>query len=366
MKIVHIITALGFGGAERLLINFSNIHVQKHEVHIIYLKDITDLKDKLHPDIKLKIIPLGNNCSKQIRAYLKLCKPDVVNTHLSHADFLGLWACRGLKLSLFCTMHNIWFKWNKLDYIFFLIYRILFTTVARNSKVIAISKAVADHVHKRLGVSSDRIHLLYNCIPAKAEADISDVSLLRNKLQINPGNFNILFVGRLAVQKSVDTLLLAASTLKGIIPNIKVILVGEGMLRNKLEALANQLALQDVVEFRGATYHPEEYFSSCHIFVLPSIFEGMGLVILEAFRAGIPVIATNIEGPKELVQDGFNGLLTIPLDHVQLAEKIKYLWQNPTVAQKLGNQCKKSFEKQFTIEYYAAELENLYLSNNIL
>lgn len=361
MKICHIITGLGFGGAERLLVNLTNIQCKEHEVHILYLKNITNLAREFEPSIKLHFIPLGLGTITNIRTYLKSEKPDVVHTHLGHADLIGMLATTGLNVKRFCTMHNIWFKWDWKDQIIFSAYTAILKTVARNCHIIAISTSVKEHIIKRLGVAEKNTYLLYNSIPVSSPAMKSEEQA-RLEINIDKNNFNVLFVGRLAKQKSVDTLLKAAAKLKELIPNLKVLIVGEGDLEAELKATSKKLRLEDVVEFRGATLQPEVYFSLCDLFVLPSVFEGLGIVVLEAFRAKIPVIATNIEGPKELILPGQTGLLFTPLNHEELSENIYKLYLDDALRLKLSTEAYNSYNSNFRIEDYTQRLESLYLA----
>lgn len=360
MKIVHIITALGFGGAEKLLVNLTSLQVLSHQVAIIYLKDETGLKPLLHPDITCHYVPIGTSTARKLRQKLKEIMPDVVHTHLGHADLLGLWACRNLPVKLFCTMHNIWFKWNWKDRIIFKTYTFLLNTVASHCKVICISGVVADHVRRRLSVPESRIHLMYNAIP-RSNYDKSR-NEARQDLNISASSFCLLFVGRLSLQKSVDTLLRAAALVRPEVPNLKVLIVGEGGLRPELERLCHALQLNEVVEFRGTTFFPDQYFVSADVFVLPSLFEGMGIVLLEAFRAGLPIVASNVEGPKELVKDRETGLLFEPKQPQQLAALIKKLYEDENLRSRLGRKGKDEFENKFEMEQYVKQVEALYFS----
>lgn len=330
-------------------------------MHVVYLKDNTPLKQLLHTSIETTYIPLNARTSTEIRKLVLSTKPDVVHTHLGHADFLGLWAVRGLALKTFCTMHNIWFKWNWKDKIIFEAYKILFRTVAYNCKIIAISNAVKEHVIHTLKVPAGRVNLIYNGIPSSVEIHARSLPQIKNELNIDENNFNILFIGRLEIQKSVETLLKAAQLLKPVIPNLKIILVGEGSLRENLEMLSFNLGLEEITEFKGVTLKPEHYFAACDIFVLPSVFEGMGIVLLEAFRSKIPVIASNTEGPAELIKDEFNGLLFTPLNYRQLAEKITRLYQDRLASRQIGENGYKFYKENFDIRDYASKLEKLYL-----
>jgi len=360
MKICQIITTLVYGGAERLLVNFANIHVQRHNVDVIYLKCEPHLAEKLSPTIGLHHIPLGRDSAAKIRALLKELQPDVVHTHLTHADFLGLWASRRLPVRRFCTMHNVWFKWDWRDPLIFSAYRLLFNSVAPDCHVIGCSRSVANHVEKNLHVAPQRVTALNNAIP-DIEIPFSTAQL-RASLDIPLDAFCLLFIGRLRIQKSVDTLLKAVAQLKGLIPNLLVLIVGEGRgyEQDNLITLSENLGLADTVRFCGVTDKPEHYLAAADVFVLPSVFEGLPLIVLEAFRAALPIIATNIDGVNDLIENGYNGLLFTPKNEAQLTEKILTLFSDAELRQKLGVQGYQSFRNNFTIEKYAQKLETLY------
>lgn len=363
MKICHIITALGHGGAERLLVNVANLHVRDHEVNIIYFKNAPDLQPMLDPAVQVHCVPLDRSIVRDLRALIVRLQPDVVHTHLGHADFVGLVASQGLPVKRFCTMHNIHFKWDWRDRIIFLGYRTLFALPARDAHVIAVSRSVATHVHRALGVAERRISVIYNAIPQVQL--MSDREELRRELAIPSNAFCVLFVGRLHIQKSVDTLLRAAARLRARIPHLLVLLVGEGRERERLATLSLELGTDDLVRFCGSTPQPERYFGTADLFVLPSVFEGFGLVVLEAFRAGVPVVASRIEGPAELIEDGRNGLLFTPRDDEQLADQIARLYTDAALRRSIGKAGRASFETRFTIEYYAMQLGQLYSRDRI-
>lgn len=358
MKITHIITTLVYGGAEKLLVNFTKVHAEtNYEIEIVYFKEEPNLKQFLHPSIKLIHIPLKWDILLKLRQYLKKSNPDIVHTHLGHADFIGLLASTGLKCAKFCTMHNIWFKWNKKDSIIFFFYKIWFAYIAPECKVISISKSVYNHVNNTLKVKQRNSFLIYNGIPLSAKEYNRNKE--REKYSISSDSFLILFVGRLRIQKSVETLIQAFANIK---QNEKyhLIIVGDGELRSKLELLSVSLKINKRVQFVGTTPEPEKFFAMADLFVLPSIFEGLGLVILEAFRSSLPVIASNIEGPKELIKNNFNGLLFEPGNHQQLSSLIESIYSDESLRNNLSKNGYTTFQNNFEINNYAKELEMLY------
>lgn len=358
MKITHIITTLVYGGAEKLLANFSAIQIEMHDIEIIYLKGSPLISKLLDKRIKVTHIPLNLNVFKMVKEHLKLTKPDILHTHLGHADLIGLWASRGLPIKKICTMHNIWFKWDYRDRIIFFVYWLIFRTVARDCTVISISKSVKEHVDNCLKVRSKNSILLHNAIPNLSS--IYNKKEARALLKIPMNVYCILFIGRLAKQKSVETLISSIKILSQEWKDVKLIILGVGELKQELIDIVNESNLENVVEFRGNSPSPERYLEAADLFVLPSIFEGLGLVILEAFRSQVPVIATNIEGPKELIENGVNGLLFEPLDINGLICQIKKVRNNPGFAQELATNGKTTFLNKYVIQDYANTLNKLY------
>jgi len=360
LKICHVITTLELGGAETLLANFCNIHIQHNDIYVIYLKGEPRVLQMFDLRIRIKYIPLGLSCISQIESFFKEWQPDIIHTHLGHADLISFWAAKKLKSKLFCTMHNIHFKWDWRDQFIFSIYKWFFKTFAKNCQIVCISKVVQNHVQNRLGVSPERTHLVYNAIPELHNAIIKQES--RNLLNINSDKFIVLFVGRLEKQKSVHVLVNAVVFLKNNIHNLQVEIVGVGSLTEELKYLTEQLGLNDIIKFRGNTIQPELYYTAADVFVLPSLFEGLGIVLLEAFRASLPIIASAVDGPKELIQNGENGLLFESGNYFNLANCILKLYQSVQLRDKLGSNGHKSFQGKFNIIQYAETLERLYVN----
>jgi glycosyltransferase involved in cell wall biosynthesis len=351
MTIIHIITAFGIGGAEKLLLNTINEQVKTHHVHLIYLKPINELGHLLDKKVIVKNIPLSIVTVFRLNRYFKKARPDVIHTHLSHADILGTFAALPTKAKVFCTMHNIYFKKNWIDVLLFQMYRVLFRL--KKIYVISISKCVKSHVVSNLKQKKEHSFLLYNAIPPVKLQKIKRIDLKKIRL---------LFVGRLEKQKSIHTLLEALCVLKmkDDTSNFYLTIVGEGSLRKSLEQRTKELQIEELVEFVGSQKDPAPYFSSSDIFALPSIWEGFGIVILEAFRAKLPVVASNIEGPSELIQDNVNGLLFEKGNAVELSKKIGSLILDKNKRYFLGENGYKSFTEKYHIKNYVEELNRLY------
>jgi glycosyltransferase involved in cell wall biosynthesis len=352
MRIIHVITAFGIGGAEKLLLNVINKQVEENEVHLIYFKDKNNLVSDLDKRVIVKQIPLSFRITKKLETYYKKSNPDIIHTHLGHADIFGIWSARNIKAKVFCTMHNIYFKKGFIDSIIFKIYTFLFLKIVKNSIVISISKSVENHVIKKLKVPKKRSFLLLNAIPSK-----KTVKLIKSVSKVN-----LLFVGRLEKQKSLPTLLNAIALLntKSLKKEFHLRIVGDGSLKKDLEKLKHELKIKKLVSFEGETKNVDLYYETSDIFILPSIWEGFGIVILEAFRASLAVIATNLEGPSELIKNNQNGLLFEPTNHVQLSKKIEELINDEAKRNALAKKGYSTFTEKYHIDTYTSKLNTLY------
>lgn len=147
----------------------------------------------------------------------------------------------------------------------------------------------------------------------------------------------IVSVGRLSKQKDHETLIRAFSIVSKKFQNYKLVIYGEGNMRNRLEDIIHECGLEDNVFLPGKKENIYELMSKAEIFVLSSIYEGYPNAVIEAMALGLPVISTNCQyGPSEIITDGYNGLLVKVGDYVEMAQKIEYLIENYSKAEELA------------------------------
>lgn len=174
---------------------------------------------------------------------------------------------------------------------------------------------------------------------------------------------SLLTVSRLTAQKSLDTLLDAVALLRARGIDATLCVVGDGERRGALEEQATRLKIKDRVEFVGMLPQAElpRYYSACDVFVLPSVREGMGLVLAEALLCGAPVVATNSGGIPDLVRDGETGLLFPERDAPALADALEKLARDPTLAARLAENGKRWVEEHYAPERVAGDFVEVYL-----
>ena len=192
---------------------------------------------------------------------------------------------------------------------------------------------ISPRLHRLLlseGVEEDRLHLIPPGVnPSLFEGPFEDPFS-------GVGRPRILLVGRLAPQKGVSTLVEAAGLLKD--PSAKVLLVGDGSERPKLEREAKRIGVGDRVRFEGFVAHERRPAALVHadLLVLPSLYEELGTVLLEAMQAGLPVVASKTGGIPDVIEDGVNGMLVLPGEPEALARAIDRFLADRDLARRLS------------------------------
>lgn len=193
-----------------------------------------------------------------------------------------------------------------------------------------VSQGAADWLRHALGVSQERIFLVPVGTELVAEASVLPAA--------ETGRGDVLFVGRLASEKGVSSLLQAFRRVQH-----TLLIVGDGPQRHYLEKLAATLGLQDRVRFAGIVPHEQlaSFYGSAGVVVVPSLHESYGRVIVEAMAFGRAVVATDTDGARELIQDGETGFIVPIRDVEALANKITYVLSNPQVARRIGEAARR-------------------------
>lgn len=175
---------------------------------------------------------------------------------------------------------------------------------------------------------------------------------LRRTLGISPDAIVIVNVGRLSEQKAQYLLIEAFARLVGREPSqpLHLLLVGEGELRDRCAKLVAELALQDVTTFTGARDDVFDLLAASDIFALSSRWEGLGLVLVEAAACGLPLVAFEVGGVGEAVDNGVNGLMVAPQDTAAMAETLHRLALDKALRARMGAAGKALFESKFSLD----------------
>jgi len=292
MNITHVIFSMNTGGAELMLIDIMRQQVLLgHEVSLVVINNIYEqpLIDTIHPDVKVHFVgrPEGSRNPMWIVKYnmmLRMTRPDVVHFHLDGC--IGITLFKKHIVNVY-TVHSP---------------GLILKNYKRLDKVFSISQAVKDDIQKRYGIDSE---VVLNGIDfGKIQAHEGEKTLK------NP--FRIVQVGRIRVSiKGHDILLRAMGMLAREGYDVSADFIGETFDRGLLDDLARELGIEGRVNYLGLrsreyiTSHLKDY----DLLAQPSRYEGFGLTLVEGMGAKIPVLASNIEGPAEVLQHGKYGRL---------------------------------------------------------
>ncbi|MFQ5835038.1 MAG: glycosyltransferase family 4 protein [bacterium] len=281
-----------------------------------------------------------------LRIGRQLCEKenfDVITAEDPHATGLVGYLLKKLyNIPLNIQMHNsfindrYWLKEDRLNPFLNSISKWL----VKNADTIRVVGASEKKKLVQLGISEWRIEFV------PVSVDISRFSagngqVMRKKLLEDKYDTIVLFVGRLELEKDIPTLFRAFSLVTKERPRSLLVIVGKGSRFEELKKLRKQLDIVQNVKFLGAISHDilPEYYSASDIFVLPSLFEGRGTVLVEAALARLPVITTFHAGTDDVVEDGETGFVFKQKDYATLAKKILYLLDNQDMARKMGQKC---------------------------
>lgn len=358
MKILHTITTINLGGAENHLAKLIKGQVNEgHEVSVLYLKGDGHWKEYyLSLGVRCHHMQLKNYADFfsliRLARHIQRIKPNTVHAHLPPAELftrMALYFCNK-KIKFFITKHN--------DEPFAPI--IGWTHLARwvakrSQKIIAISQAVKRYTLDTWARAQDdsKIETIsYGIEAIDYEMKPNDPRLesLRSEWKIPSDCLIIGTVARLTPQKSLDTLIQAYAQFQEKNPNTRLVIVGTGPLETNLKNLCLLLEIGDKVIWAGTRKDIPLVMNLFDVFVLPSIYEGFGLVLLEAMAAKKPVIASNVSAIPETVSHGVNGLLFEKKNVDQLFQALNQLHCSEK-RQIMGEAGRKNILENFQLDH---------------
>jgi glycosyltransferase involved in cell wall biosynthesis len=233
----------------------------------------------------------------------------------------------------------------------------------RAARVVCISRFIAEQM-ARWGVSRERLAVVPSTVP------LPDPKLLtpehragaRARLQVGPGLKLVGNIAALVGHKDHATLLRAARTLTEGRSDIRLVILGDGELRDSLLALRRDLGLEEMVLMPGFVPDAERYLPAFDVFAMSSCMEGLGSIVLDAFAAGLPVAATAGGGLPELVRNEETGLLVPVGDAGALAGALNRLIEGRLLAERLGAAARDLVARDFSVGRMVGSYEELYRS----
>lgn len=368
-RITFFIASLECGGAERNTINLlKSLNRQNYVVSLL----LAQKKGDFVKDVPKEIPIISLNTASLLSIFFYLItyfhqnKTDIFISNFPRFNAVSLLAKKfsGSKTKIIIIEHLSFFLLSKtaktsshrfIARFFFPYFIKIFYRGA--DAIVCVSLGIADEISDIIGRVA-KIKVIYNPV-------VDDTILEMAKKEVSHPWFAdtgipvILMVGRLSKTKDQPTLFRALDIIIKKQP-ARLMIVGDGTEKEKLIKLVNQMGLSSNVAFLGFQNNPYKYMKQASVFVLSSLQEGFGNVIVEAMACGTPVVSTDCaSGPSEIIQDGVNGLLVLPQNPTALADTILKILHDPVLAEKFSIEGKKRAEF-FTIKKSVQEYEKVF------
>jgi len=362
VKILQLLATMPVGGAEMIVADLAyGLDPQKFQVLTACLGTPGPLGEELRSRGKT-VISLGLDLKRhsawrlvwEVRRLLKEIKPDILHTHLYHPNLYGRMAALGLGLpGVVATVHNLYARVK--------LHRCLANCLLARftDYILVFSPQVAADVLRFDRAPAARLRVLSPGVPL-AEPDPGETREdIRNSLGIR--GFCLGNVARLEEQKGHEDLLAAVQLLRGEIPELTVLLVGDGTRQAHLRGLTRELGLERVVRFLGTRRDIPRILRALDVFVMPSRWEGIPLTLLEAMGHGLPAVSTRVGRAPEIIRDGANGRLAPVADSRALAAAILELYRHPERRAAWGEQARRTVLEKYTLGHFLEQFAAIYL-----
>lgn len=292
---------------------------------------------------------LDLRCVPGLRRLIRAGAYDIVHLHTKRAHAMAPWLPRGAPKPKYLVTRRMDYPECRTAYTDHLYNR-------RVDGVVAISRSIAELLIAA-GVDEKKVRVIPDGIDLRQFPAVPSAPPLS---QCMAGVTVIGCVGILEERKGHRLLLEAAARLKAKGMRLRYRIAGAGSLRQPLEQHAASLGLKDDIEFLGFVQDTVAFLAGIDVFVMPSLFEGLGVAALEAMAAGKPVIASRVGGLAEAVIDDVTGMQVAPGDDAQLADAIEKLCRDPARAAALGQRGREHVLRHFSVEQMAAKNEAFY------
>lgn len=361
MRVLQLLAHLPVGGAEDMVASLATrLDPEQFQVRVACIGAPGALGEELtrtgHP-----VISLGADLKRtpamrlltMVRGLLRQTEPDILHTHLYHPNLYGRLAAVGLGLKgIVATVHNLYtrIKWHR---------SLLNGVLGRFSDCIVVfSPQVGQDVQRYDLVPASRLRLVSPGVRLEELQVPETPAAAKERLGLT--GFCLGTVARLEEQKGHEYLLAAVHRVRAEIPDLTLVLVGDGQRRGLLEQETARLGLTPVVRFLGTRRDVPQILRALDLFVQPSLWEGIPLTLLEAMGAGLPVVSTRVGRAGEVIRDGENGRLVPPGDSQALAQAILELYQHPEWRRDWAAQARRTIADHYSLDSMLRQFADLY------
>lgn len=359
-NILHLIETSEPGGAETVLANIAkHLDPDTFDSLVCVLEDgwLTEHLKKLG----IPYVVIENKWSYDPLFLIRLTRLirrhriDIVHSHEFMMTVYGAVGAKLTRVPMIGTMHGKVYYPERARRV-----RMLKFALSLSSKMVAVSEDLRKYLAGLFGSDSAKLITLYNGIDLSKYSSIESKQQSRELLSISENAPVAGTVGSLFKVKGLNYLLDAVPMIRNAHPDFVLLIAGEGEQESELKSQAESLGLGESVRFLGFRDDIPRVLNAMDVYVCSSLSEGHSLSILEAMALAVPIVATEVGGNPELIDDGLNGILVKKEDPSALADGICSLLNDPDLGKKFGDESRSIVEERFSLESMIREYSNLY------
>jgi glycosyltransferase involved in cell wall biosynthesis len=360
-RILHVFVTLPVGGAENLLISIlKGLDPDRYESVVCTLGPGGELSAAVKA-LGVPFVELGFRVGKvrsgiivsTLSEVMQLEKIDIVHSHLYHANRYARQAARKVGIPAVVSIHNTYIR-PKLHR------RLINWWLARHTSAVLVgSEEVRRDVLRYDRVPAGLIEIIPNSVDLGRSLAERAAGVIRAELSIPDGAYVLGTIGRLEIQKGHRVLIEALQELRDRFP-VVLLLIGSGREESALRKQVADLGLEREVRFLGTRSDLGDLFSAMHLFVMPSLWEGLSLAMLSAMAAGLPVVATDVGGVSAVLGCNERGWV-VPADNVAaLVEAVNYCHEHPQEAAARGEAGRQHVHDNYSDSAMVRRIEAVY------
>jgi len=364
MKILQLISSIGFFGAENVVLELSRELSSLEGIDNVI--GVFENSQNSHTEIaqyakadslKTMIFKCNGKVDFEtlfvIKKFIKNEKIDIIHTHGYKSNIYGFVVAKMLKKPIMSTCHN-WIANDFKTKAYYLLDKFI---LSKFNKIVAVSEDIRDEL-LRNKVKKDKISLIYNGINIdKFNNDNND---LKREFNIGKKIKVIGIVARFTAEKGLSNLLHAAQKASQLFPDCVFLFVGDGPLRDDLVKKSVELGIKEKVIFTGLRSDIPEIYSTIDIFVLPSLKEGLPIVLLEAMAAKKSIITTNVGAIPKVIENKKEGILISPNNISALTEALICLLKDEELSKELSLNAYNKVTRGFSSKMMCAKYIGIY------
>jgi glycosyltransferase involved in cell wall biosynthesis len=364
-KVLHLITRLPVGGAEKVLVDVvRSLDPARYESLVCCIQAKGELAAELEK-AGVRVLCLDRMQSKRfdwraVRDLTRLLRAEritLVHSHLYHANLYGRIAALLARVPAVATVHNVYArsKFHRR-----LLNRLLAQSTAR---VIAVSEEIRGDLVAQDRIDARKVVVVHNGIDVRRVESTLTREQARARLGIGENDLAIGCVARLEQQKGHRFLLEACAALRAdadLAARLRLLIVGDGRLRGELEIQARALALASSASFLGTRQDVPDILRALDIYVMPSLWEGLSIAMLEAMAAALPIVISDVSGAAQALGDNEHGIRVPPGNAAALADALRSLAREPGRRRALATSARKQVQERFSIEAMMSQLGSIY------